>query len=81
LFKLAATQEWPEAVRNLEDLLETDLFPPGTKVKLAGLKAAFLNGLCGSVPTVGRWTMGKVPVLLDNGREQAIPYENLECVQ
>jgi hypothetical protein len=81
---------------NLLLLNPRSLFPPGTKVKLAGLKASMLNGLCGVVvqhgaaaagggggraapppPPSSTLALGKVAVLLDTGREQAFPYENL----
>jgi TPR repeat protein len=96
LFKLAADQGHADAITNLPILLHQALFPSGTKVKLAGLKATMLNGLCGVVvqhgaPAAGRGgrraaappppppalALGKVAVLLDTGREQAFPYENL----
>jgi TPR repeat protein len=66
-----------------------DFFPPGTRVKLRGLKAEMLNGLPGVVvqpsgPTrVGGGSQtaspahGKVTVLLDSGREQAVYCLNL----
>ena len=64
------------------------MFPPGTPVKLMGLKAAILNGKCGVVVEAsaarrGKWYaglgVGKVSVRMDgNGREQAIAFENLQ---
>jgi TPR repeat protein len=93
LIKLAADQGFAEAITNLPIILHQRLFPPGTKVKLAGLKATMLNGLCGVVvqhgaaaagggggraaPPPPPLALGKVAVLLDTGREQALPYENL----
>ena len=49
LFKLAADQGDADAITTLPIILRQHLFPPGTKVKLAGLKATMLNGLCGVV--------------------------------
>jgi TPR repeat protein len=96
LCKLAADQGNANAITNLPILLHQHLFPPGTKVKLAGLKATMLNGLCGEVvqhgaaaaggrggraapppPPPSPLALGKIAVLLDTGREQAFPYENL----
>jgi TPR repeat protein len=44
LLKLAADQGFAEAITNLPIILRQHLFPPGTKVKLADLNSAALNG-------------------------------------
>jgi TPR repeat protein len=80
--KLAAEGGHENAITNLPLLLD-GLFPAGTKIKLYGLKAAALNGLCGVVVgacdgNVIAGGVGKVGVLLDSGRSQAIPYTNLQ---
>jgi len=58
-FKLAADQGHAGAQYNLGMALHQDLFPPRTKVKLAGLKATSLNGKRGVVvegnAALGRW--------------------------
>jgi hypothetical protein len=135
--KLAALQGDADAIEGLRGVLDLVLFPAGTRVKLVGLAAAMLNGLCGEVVVRGAGEhspagsttlrkgidelvqekheksghrlllatraggaedagvrgagggggngggggaplgIGLIAVLLDNGREQAFPFENL----
>jgi TPR repeat protein len=85
-WKLAADQGEEPAMNNLRIVLDKHLFPPGTAVKLVGMKAAILDGKRGVVvgPAGGGAlspALGKVMVRMDeNGRMQATCFENLERV-
>jgi hypothetical protein len=81
LFKLAADQGNAGAVTGLPIILHQALFPPGTKVKLVGLKAAALNGKRGVVVArdgAAAPALGRIAVELEGGAgTKAIPYEKL----
>jgi hypothetical protein len=84
LFKLAAEQGFADAITNLGMALHQDLFPPGTKVTLVGLKAAALNGMRGVVVArsgAAAPALGRIAVELEGGGgTKAIPYEKLERI-
>jgi TPR repeat protein len=85
LFKLAADQGFADAITNLGMSLHQDLFPPGTKVKLVGLKAAAaLNGKRGVVVArsgAAAPAIGRIAVEVEGeGGTKAIPYEKLERI-
>jgi hypothetical protein len=69
---------------NLLLLNPQHLFPPGTKVKLVGLKAAALNGKRGVVVArsgTAAPAPGRIAVELEGGGgTKAIPYEKLERI-
>jgi TPR repeat protein len=83
-FKLAADQGHATAIQYLGMALHQDLFPPGTKVKLVGLKAAALNGKRGVVVArngAAAPALGRIAVeLVGGGGTKAIPYEKLERI-
>jgi hypothetical protein len=84
LFKLAADQRHATAIQYLGMALHQDLFPPGTKVKLVGLKVAALNGERGVVVArsgAAKPALGRIAVELeDGGGTKAIPYEKLQLL-
>jgi TPR repeat protein len=81
-FKLAADQGHANAIANLHQALHQCLFPPGTKVKLVGLKAAALNGKRGVVGArsgAAAPAPGRVAVELEGGGgTKSIPYDKLQ---
>ena len=85
-WKRVADQGDEAAITNLRIVLDKRLFPPGTAVKLVGMKAAILDGKRGVVvaPAGGGAplpALGKVTVRMDeNGRMQAACLENLARV-
>jgi TPR repeat protein len=84
LIKLATAQGNATAIATLPILLHQQLFPPGTKVKLVGLKAAALNGKRGVVVArsgAAAPALGRIAVELEGGGgTKAIPYEKLERI-
>jgi TPR repeat protein len=84
LFKLAAEQGNATAITNLPIILHQHLFPPGTKVKLVGLKAVALNGKRGVVVArsgAAAPALGRIAVELEGGGgTKAIPYEKLQLL-
>jgi len=81
-FKLAADQGHAGAIKTLNQALHQILFPPGTTVKMAGLKAAALTGKRGVVAArngATAPTLGRIAVELEGGgATKAIPYEKLQ---
>jgi TPR repeat protein len=81
-FKMAAEQGHESGIDNLNIALHEFLFPPGTKVKLVGLKAAALNGKHGVVVVRGGASapaLGRIAVVLKDGSgTKSIPYEKLQ---
>jgi TPR repeat protein len=84
LLKLAAEQGDANSITGLGMVLHQLLFPPGTKVKLVGLKAAALNGKCGVVVArsgAAAPALGRIAVELEGGGgTKAIPYEKLQLL-
>jgi len=84
LFKLAAEQGNANAITGLGMVLHQHLFPPGTKVKLVGLKAVALNGKRGVVVArsgAAAPALGRIAVELEGGGgTKAIPYEKLQLL-
>jgi TPR repeat protein len=84
LFKLAADQGHANAIAALGMALHQILFPPGTKVKLVGLKAVALNGKRGVVVAcsgAAAPALGRIAVELEGGGgTKAIPYEKLQLI-
>ena len=82
--KLDTGREQAFPYENLLLLNPQHLFPPGTKVKLVGLKAAALNGKCGVVVArsgTAAPALGRIAVELGGGvGTKAIPYEKLERI-
>jgi hypothetical protein len=83
-FKLAADKGDAGAITNLNQALHQHLFPPGTNVKLVGLKAAALNGKPGVVVEgngAAAPALGRIAVELeDGGGTKAIAHEKLDLI-
>jgi TPR repeat protein len=82
--KLAADKGQAEAITALPIILHQCLFPPGTNVKLAGLKAAALNGKRGVVVArsgAAAPAFGRIAVELEGCGTKAIPYKKLERIE
>jgi TPR repeat protein len=84
LIKLATDQGHAAAINALPIILHQHLFPPGTKVKLVGLKAAALNGKYGVVVAqsgAAASALGRIAVEVEGGcGTNAIPYEKLQAI-
>ena len=60
------------------DVFHEHLFPPGTTVRLVGLKTASFNGKRGTVVKSKAAGIGKVAVLVEGGKKYQLAFENLE---
>ena len=64
-------------LNNLRRVLDKQLFPPGTAIKLVGLKAASFNGKRGAVVKNRAARIGKVAVLVEGDKKYQLAFENL----